>query len=264
MEMHSYGTGGAKTDTQSRFFAQSEARVKSVPEKLENNVCKSSATPTGPVKSPCKVATETVTAAKIGCQFVTDTDGGSHVQAKCELLATSKSQAVTHQQPTAQPPASPASFRTPHDPNTSGSLSCQPLGPFQPRPLHPAIKLLIEVAGNKRTNIDSSPNPFLLSSSMPSDPIQKTQLHQELESASQGSIVLPVSGPVSNGGYALTHYHPPSLVLLSRTSPKSSRSQDLQKRLQKVEASLQTNQERVTNLLNIIQDLEMSHALSKG
>ncbi|KAK3549860.1 hypothetical protein QTP86_015478, partial [Hemibagrus guttatus] len=50
----------------------------------------------------------------------------------------------------------------------------------------------------------------------------------------------------------------------SLSSPKSSRSQDLQKRLDRVEASLQANQERVTTLLNIIQDLEMSHALSKG
>lgn len=99
---------------------------------------------------------------------------------------------------------------------------------------------------------------------MPSDQIQNTQLHQELETASQTSIVLPVSGPVSNGGYALTHYHPPSLVLLSRSSPESNRSQDLQKRLQRVETNLQANQERVTTLLNIIQDLEMSHALSKG
>lgn len=264
MEMRSYGTGNPKLDTQSQFLAQSEAQVKSVPEKLEDKVCKSSATILGSVKSPCKVATKTVTATKIGCEFVADTEGGSHLQAKCELLSTSKSQTVTHQQPTAQPPASPASARTPHDPNTLGSLSYQPPRPFHPRPLHPAIKLLIKVAENKETNINSNPNPFLLSSSMPSNQFQNTQLHQELETASQTSIVLPVSGPVTKSGYALTHYHPPSLVLLSRSSPKSSRSQDLQKRLERVEASLQANQERVTTLLNIIQDLEMSHALSKG
>ncbi|KAK2823084.1 hypothetical protein Q7C36_019684 [Tachysurus vachellii] len=264
MEMHSYGTREPKTDTQSRVLAQSEAHVKSVPEKPEDKVCKSSATTLGSVKSPCKLATKTVTATKIGCEFVAETEGGSHLQAKCELLSTSKSQTVTHQQATAQPPASPASHRTPHESNPLGSLSCQLPTNFHPHPLHPAIKLLIEVGENKRTNIDSNSNQFLLSSSMPSDQIQNTPLHQELETASQTNIVLPVRGPVTNGDYALTHYHPPSLVLLSRSSPTSCRNPDLQKRLERVEASLQAKQERVTTLLNIIQDLEMSHALSKG
>lgn len=263
MEMHSYGTDDSKTDTQSRSLAQSEAHVKSVPEKLEDKVCKSSATTLDPAKSPCKVTTKTVTGTKIGCEFVTDTDSGSHMQANCELFATQKSQTV-HQQSSTQHPASPAAPMAPHEPSSLGSLSRQPPRPFHPHPLHPAIKLLIEVTGNKRTNIDSKTNPFLLSSSMPSDQIQNTQLHQELETASQTSIVLPVSGPVSNGGYALTHYHPPSLVLLSRGSPESNRTQNLHKRLERVEANLQAKQERVTTLLNIIQDLEMSHALSKG
>lgn len=261
MEMHSYGADDPKPDTQSQSLAQSEVHVRSVPEKLEDKVCKSS--PVGFAKSPSKVATKTVTTTKIDGKFVTDTDGGSHVQANCELLATSKSQTV-HQQSTPQHPANPEAPIAPHEPNSLGSVSCQPPRPFHPHPLHPAIKLLIEVTGNKRTNIDSKPNPFLLSSSMPSNQIQNTQLHQELETASQTSIVLPVSGPVSNGGYALTHYHPPSLVLLSRSSPESNRSQNLQKRLETVEANLQAKQERVTTLLNIIQDLEMSHALSKG
>ncbi|XP_026766101.3 uncharacterized protein LOC113524157 [Pangasianodon hypophthalmus] len=265
MEMHSYGMDDPKTDTQSRSLVQLEAHVKSVPEKLadKKKLCKSSSTTLGSANPPYKVATKTVTATKTGCEFVTDVDSGSHVQANCELLATSKSQTV-HQQSTPQHPASPAASITPNEPNTMGSLSSQPPRPFHPHPLHPAIKLLIEVTGNKRTNIDSKPNPFLLSSSMPSDQILNSQLHQELETASQTSIVLPVSGPVSNGGYALTHYHPPSLVLLSRSSPESNRGQDLQKRLERVEANLQAKQERVTTLLNIIQDLEMSHALSKG
>ncbi|KAF4082277.1 hypothetical protein AMELA_G00149740 [Ameiurus melas] len=262
MEMHMYGMDNPKTDTQSRSLAQSDS-VKSVPEKLEDKVCKSSSTILVSAKSPCKEATKTVTASKIGCEFAAETDSGSRVQANCELLATSKSQTV-HQQSTPQHPACPAAPIKPHEPNALGLLSCQPPRPFHTHPLHPAIELLIEVTGNKRTNIDSKANPFLLSSPISSEQIQNTQLHQELETASQASIVLPVSGPVSNGGYALTHYHPPSLVLLSRSSPESNRNQDLQKRLQRVETNLQANQERVTTLLNIIQDLEMSHALSKG
>ncbi|KAI5624545.1 hypothetical protein C0J50_16067, partial [Silurus asotus] len=257
MEMHSYGMDNNKTETQSQSLAQSEAHVKSVPEKLEDKVCKSSAT------SPCKVETKNVTATKIGCKFVANTDSGSHMRANCELLANSKFHTV-HQQSTPKHSTSPAAPTTPHELNTLGSISCQPPSPFHPSLLHPSIKLLIEVTENKRTNIDSKPNPFLLSPTMPPEQIQNTQLHQELETTSQTSIVLPVSGPVSNGGYSLTHYHPPSLVLLSHSSPKSNTSQDLQKRLERVESNLQANQDRVTTLLNIIQDLEMSHALSKG
>lgn len=258
MEMHSYGT-----DTHIQSRAQSEDHVKSVPPKLEDKVCKSSATTLRSAKSPCKVATKTVTATKIGCEFVADTESGSHVQANCELHATSKLQTV-HQQSTPQHPDNPTAPAEPLEPNSLGSFSCQPPRPFLPHPLHPAIKLLIEVTGNKRANIDSKPNPFLISSSGPSDQIQNTPPHQELETAPQTSIVLPDSGPVSNGGYALTHYHPPSLVLLSRSSPESNRGQNLQNRLERVEANLQAKQERVTTLLNIIQDLEMSCALSKG
>ncbi|KAF5893657.1 mucin-6-like isoform X2, partial [Clarias magur] len=257
MEMRSYGIDNSKTETLSRSLEESEVRVKSAPEKLDNKVLQSnslSATMDS-AKSPCKVATKPVTPTKIGCDFLADTDNASHLQANCELLAPSKSQTV-HQQSTPQHPAAPL---IPHRPNTLGSLSCQPPGTFHPRPLHPAIKLLIEVTGNEQTK----PNPFLLSSSMPSDQVQNTPLHQELETASQPGVGLPVSGLVSND-YALTHYHPPSLVLLSRSSPESNRSQDLEKRLERVEANLQANQDRVTTLLNIIQDLEMSHALSKG
>lgn len=260
MEMHSYHADDSETHEQSRSHAQSVAHVNTVPEELED---KSTATTLGSANSPCKVANKTVTSTKIGCEFVADTDSVSHVQANCELFAASKSQTV-NQQPTTQHPTSFAAPIAALEPNSLGSLSCQPPRPFHPHPLHPAIKLLIEVTGNKRTNIDSKSNTFLLSSTMPSDEIQNTQLHQELDTASQTSIVLPVSGPVSNSGYALTHYHPPSLVLLSRSSPDSNRSQNLQKRLEKVEANLQAKQERVTTLLNIIQDLEMSHALSKG
>ncbi|XP_029547591.1 agglutinin-like protein 3 [Salmo trutta] len=63
----------------------------------------------------------------------------------------------------------------------------------------------------------------------------------------------------------LAHSHPADTdLLLLPTSPQCSRPAPLQRRLQCVEASLAANQDRITTLLNIIQDLEMSHALSKG
>eukprot|EP00063_Salmo_salar_P018779 XP_013993614.1 PREDICTED: mucin-5AC-like isoform X2 [Salmo salar] len=63
----------------------------------------------------------------------------------------------------------------------------------------------------------------------------------------------------------LAHSHPADKdLLLLPPSPQCSRPAPLQRRLQCVEASLAANQDRITTLLNIIQDLEMSHALSKG
>jgi len=47
-------------------------------------------------------------------------------------------------------------------------------------------------------------------------------------------------------------------------SPHWGSCRDPKHRLEMVEESLQSNKERVTTLLNCIQDLEMSHALSKG
>ncbi|XP_031664154.1 mucin-5AC-like [Oncorhynchus kisutch] len=62
----------------------------------------------------------------------------------------------------------------------------------------------------------------------------------------------------------LAHSHPADAALLLPPSPQCSRPALLQRRLQFVEANLAANQDRITTLLNIIQDLEMSQALSKG
>ncbi|XP_071029179.1 uncharacterized protein [Oncorhynchus clarkii lewisi] len=63
----------------------------------------------------------------------------------------------------------------------------------------------------------------------------------------------------------LAHSHPADTdLLLLPPSPQCSRPAPFHRRLQCVEASLAANQDRITTLLNIIQDLEMSHALNKG
>ncbi|XP_035612714.1 uncharacterized protein LOC118371401 [Oncorhynchus keta] len=62
----------------------------------------------------------------------------------------------------------------------------------------------------------------------------------------------------------LAHSHPADSDLLLPPSPQCSRPAPFHRRLQCVEASLAANQDRITTLLNIIQDLEMSHALNKG
>uniref|UniRef100_A0A8C7M423 Mucin-17-like n=1 Tax=Oncorhynchus kisutch TaxID=8019 RepID=A0A8C7M423_ONCKI len=63
----------------------------------------------------------------------------------------------------------------------------------------------------------------------------------------------------------LAHSHPADTdLLLLPPSPQCSRPPRFHRRLQCVEASLAANQDRITTLLNIIQDLEMSHALNKG
>ncbi|XP_055082868.1 uncharacterized protein LOC129456815 [Periophthalmus magnuspinnatus] len=64
---------------------------------------------------------------------------------------------------------------------------------------------------------------------------------------------------------ALAHSHPgkASAVLLPG-SPHSGGSEALQQRLESVEASLAANKDRITTLLNIIHDLETSHAPTTG
>ncbi|KAJ7996609.1 hypothetical protein DPEC_G00238830 [Dallia pectoralis] len=62
----------------------------------------------------------------------------------------------------------------------------------------------------------------------------------------------------------LVHSHPANAALLLPPFPQCRRPVSIQQRLQCVEASLAANDHMITNLLNIIQDLEMGHALSKG
>ncbi|KAL6099011.1 uncharacterized protein ACO6RY_18021 [Pungitius sinensis] len=57
---------------------------------------------------------------------------------------------------------------------------------------------------------------------------------------------------------------PAAAGLLRPSSPQCRRSAALQQRLELVEASLAANKSRITTLLNIIHDLEMSHTPTGG
>ncbi|XP_056141453.1 mucin-3A [Lampris incognitus] len=62
----------------------------------------------------------------------------------------------------------------------------------------------------------------------------------------------------------LAHFHPAGAALLLPPSPQCCKSAALQQRLETVEASLETNKDRISTLLNIIHDLEMCYAPSNG
>ncbi|XP_072302623.1 uncharacterized protein [Eucyclogobius newberryi] len=62
----------------------------------------------------------------------------------------------------------------------------------------------------------------------------------------------------------LAHAHPVRASGLLPASPRSGGSEALQQRLESVEASLAANKDRITTLLNIIHDLETSHAPTSG
>ncbi|KAK1800726.1 hypothetical protein P4O66_005916 [Electrophorus voltai] len=154
-------------------------------------------------------------------------------------------------------------------------IPCRPPIPSSSPPLRPAFQLLMEVAGNRNPSANWRPDTHLFPSHVtPSgpdmvaeqtgNPGSPTEQYRELVTVSQDSLVLASSKPIPNGHCAVLHYHPPSGVLLAPMSPVWSKDQDPYKRIERVEASLQSNQERITTLLNIIQDLEMSHALSNG
>ncbi|XP_043995548.1 uncharacterized protein LOC122844313 [Gambusia affinis] len=71
------------------------------------------------------------------------------------------------------------------------------------------------------------------------------------------SPTAPQSGPEGTG---LSHSHPSDAALLLPPSPQCCRSAGLEQRLKTVEASLAANKDRITTLLNIIQDLETCNA----
>ncbi|XP_017581271.2 mucin-12 [Pygocentrus nattereri] len=265
VEVHSNSVEQPKTSPNGLAEAVQEANAVSITEKPGNRIGESSTAATSSVKFSSKAVAEPVANVKTSHKFPTEAETGIHnIHADCELFATSESQ-TAHQQFSPQPSVPP------RIPNTFCPHAYRPPKPSHAPPLHPAFELLIEVTRNRGANADSKPNPHLPSShTLSGTQIQNhnnlkcTEPHKGLETDSQASIMLPISGAISNGRCTLTHYHPPSLALLLPTSLECGRNQDPQKRLEKVEASLQANQERITTLLNIIQDLEMSHALSKG
>lgn len=79
----------------------------------------------------------------------------------------------------------------------------------------------------------------------------------------QQSIARPdsKSSPWDTGG---AHSHPADVARLLPPSPQCCKSASLQQKLESVEASLAANKDRITTLLNIIHDLETSHAPSSG
>ncbi|XP_072514915.1 uncharacterized protein [Salminus brasiliensis] len=259
VEVHSNSVEQPKASLNGLAEAAQVASAMSITERLDNGIGVSSAEATSSAKVASEGAAEPVLDVKASHTFAAETTKDIHGNREPSAIPESQ---TAHQQATPQPSVPP---RTP---NAFCPHTCRPPKPTHAPPLHPAFKLLIEVTRKRGTNADPNPNavPHLPSQLRTQNlsSLNHTEPDQELETDSQASIVLPISGPIPNGRCALTHYHPPSLALLLPTSLECSRNQDPQKRLENVEASLQANQERIATLLNIIQDLEMSHALSKG
>ncbi|XP_052422767.1 uncharacterized protein LOC127966024 [Carassius gibelio] len=135
---------------------------------------------------------------------------------------------------------------------------CRPPKPSSAPPQAPAFKFV-----NGNLNVASNQNPHLeTSDTLPAEHAQKDGSHQnsktQMESRSEEA------GSIPSEQCSIMHDHPDSAVRLLPASPKCGSVRDPKHRLEMVEASLQSNKERVTTLLNIIQDLEMSHAISKG
>ncbi|XP_016328527.1 uncharacterized protein LOC107677962 [Sinocyclocheilus anshuiensis] len=136
--------------------------------------------------------------------------------------------------------------------------SCRPPKPSSAPPQAPAFKFV-----NGNLNVASNQNPLLdPSDTLPTEHAQKDGSLQnsktQMESRSEAV------GSIPSERCSIMHDHPGSAVRLLPASPKCGSLRDPKCRLEMVEASLQSNKERVTTLLNVIQDLEMSHAISKG
>ncbi|XP_066506590.1 mucin-6 [Hoplias malabaricus] len=260
VEVHS--NSGEPSGTCCNGLAEAAQVAKSV---SINGIGESSTATTSSGKSASKAAAESAEDVKTSQESSAEAGTRRHdLHANSEHFLISESQ-TTHQQFTPQPSVSV------RIPDTFFPQSCRPPKPSHAPPVHPAFELLIEVTRNRGANAEPKSNSHShLPSQGPHQPripnhiLKHDEPHQGFETDSQSNIMLPISRPIPNGCCALTHYHPPSLALLLPASLDCGRDQDPQKRLETVEASLQANQERITTLLNIIQDLEMSHALSKG
>ncbi|XP_026075394.1 uncharacterized protein LOC113054232 isoform X1 [Carassius auratus] len=149
-----------------------------------------------------------------------------------------------------------------HPPNKPPP-SCRPPKPYSAPPQAPACKFTTGGSENRGLNVASNQNPLLgPSGNLPTEHSQKDGSIQnsktQMESQSDGAR------PIPSEHCSIIHDHPDSVARLLPASPRCGSPRDPKHRLEMVEASLQSNKERITTLLNIIQDLEMSHAISKG
>ena len=108
-------------------------------------------------------------------------------------------------------------------------------------------------------------------SMLASSPIEHCHIGENASQTELGSDCASGTPPMPNGvltnGRSVptsSHSHPENGTLLVPSFPRCTGAEDPQRSLLSVEASVQANQERITNLLNIIQDLEMNQALSRG
>ncbi|XP_048033756.1 uncharacterized protein LOC125262075 isoform X2 [Megalobrama amblycephala] len=155
------------------------------------------------------------------------------------------------------------SLQPPNKPPPSVNPACRPPKPSSAPPKAPTFKFIQRGSENRGLNVASNQNPPLApSGSLPNQyspndgNLQNSKTQMESHSEAIGSV--------PNEHCSLAHDHPGSVVRLLPASPHCGSPRDPKHRLETVEASLHSNKERITTLLNCIQDLEMSHALSKG
>nr|XP_021335005.1 uncharacterized protein LOC101882400 isoform X1 [Danio rerio]XP_021335006.1 uncharacterized protein LOC101882400 isoform X1 [Danio rerio] len=142
------------------------------------------------------------------------------------------------------------SLQPPNKPPPPVTPACRPPKPSSAPPQAPAFKFITGVS--KNLNVASNRNPIVQNNGSLNN--SKTQMKSHSKAV----------GSVPNEPCSLIHDHPASVARLLPASPHCGRSRDPKHKLQMVEENLQSNKERITTLLNIIQDLEMSHELSKG
>ncbi|KAK7120422.1 hypothetical protein R3I94_020425 [Phoxinus phoxinus] len=154
-------------------------------------------------------------------------------------------------------------LQAPNKPPPSVTPACRPPKPSSAPPQAPTFKYILGGSENRGLNVASNQNsPLTPSGTLPK---QHSQNGGDLQnSKTQMESHLEAIGSVTNEHCSLAHDHPASAVRLLPASPRCGSRRDPKHTLEMVEGSLQSNKERVTTLLNCIQDLEMSHALSKG
>nr|XP_055064623.1 mucin-4 [Misgurnus anguillicaudatus] len=249
---------GVKTASRALCVHSNTAGSQTEPEVLRrsvlNNTLKSSLLAVTSTRASPQDDTHTRTEFKA----LSDSEDIKTIQPKCQTL----------KQPL-RPPNKPP-------PQSVKNTRLRPPKPTSAPPLAPSLKFVMEGTDKGGSNEASIRNPpqsptgtlpgtFSLQQT-PVRHIQKVERVHNTEAQMEyhSSSISQTVGSMPNEHCSLKHNHPPSAVRLLPASPHCSRPRDPEQRLETVEASLQANKKKITTLLNIIQDLEMSHALGKG
>ncbi|XP_029925051.1 INSYN2B protein-like [Myripristis murdjan] len=171
-------------------------------------------------------------------------------QTNCEPIIASQPNTTAHINPISK---------------SSGHLNCDSDISSSQTHTGPKLSVMSQALLNTNKELCTHTEPKC-NSIMPASTMHLASLrsHETHTTVSPDSQFSPATLQLCTADPSQAHSHPADAALLLPPSPECCKSAALQQRLEAVEASLTANKDRITTLLNIIQDLEMCHAPTNG